>query len=486
MKTNLIYTLLVLFLADVSNVIFIHLVNICTFRLKFSSSSSTTTLINDEYSESFYRIIMIVSADMAVKCPSDRILYPCKCHHNEHIICTESMTYSLLHVFRAIEQSMLSNIHYHLSSSTTITNQMPKPLFNELILSNHYWNELDDNLFQYVRFQRIIMYDMKSLIRIHSNVFNGTNNDVKYLEIKGENKLGQKYINQLFDALSSLQMAREMYLELNQLDMIPSYAFRDIQMNYYNPSLFDQGNYYTENLKINNNRKRLRLERLHILSKSLTQISSYAFYELNSLRYIRIHSKHNDGLQRISAHAFDLAQPLSHPLIIDLRKNQLKLSCFELDTFQQVNRPVHLDLSENNLTSIPQTIFERFLNIDAKNTINMGDGTNPLQCNDCSLYWLLKDRQIYSSQIHDAICHSINANLWRLDESTFRQCQQDQHYQPKLIFRNSAHSIHYQLSSSSMTTTMTKSTMTNTKQHYGHHHHYLTILFSSFIMILLI
>ena len=86
-----------------------------------------------------------------------------------------------------------SSIHFlhfqcenHLSSSTTITNQMPKPLFNELILSNHYWNELDDNLFQYVRFQRIIMYDMKSLIRIHSNVFNGTNNDVKYLEIKGK------------------------------------------------------------------------------------------------------------------------------------------------------------------------------------------------------------------------------------------------------------------------------------------------------------
>ncbi|KAH7643125.1 leucine rich repeat containing protein [Dermatophagoides farinae] len=422
---------------------------------------------------------------MAVKCPPDRLLFPCKCHHNEHIICTESMTYSLMHVFRAIGQSMYQsmNIHYHLSSSSsssidkTSDHQPPIPLFNELILSNSYWNELDDNLFQYVRFQRIIMIDMKSLIRIHSNAFNGTNNDVQYLEIKGENKLGQKYINQLFDALSSLQMAREMRLELNQLDMIPSYAFRDIQMNYpsSSSSSFDQQN-MVENWNIMN-RRRIRLERLHIISKSLTQISSYAFYELNTLRSIRIHSKHNDGLQRISAHAFDLAQPLSHPLTIDLRKNQLKLSSFELDAFQQVNRPVHLDLSENNLTSIPQTIFERFLNTDVKNTIRIGE-TNPLRCDDCYLYWLLKDRQIYSSQIHDAICQSINANLWRLDESTFRPCSQDEHYQPQLIFRNSAHSIHQQLSSS---------TMTNTKQPNRHHHYYhLTFLFSSFIMILLI
>ncbi|OTF70462.1 Leucine rich repeat containing protein [Euroglyphus maynei] len=290
------------------------------------------------------------------------------------------MTYSLTHVFRAIRQSMMYHQHHPDDAKS-------RPLFKELILSNSYWNELDDNLFRYIRFQRIIMIDMKSLIRLHSNVFNGTNND----------------------------------------------------------------------------------------------ISSYAFYELNSLRSIRIHSGHNDGLQRISAHSFDLAQPLSHPLTIDLRQNRLKLSTFEMDTFQQVNRPVNLDLSENNLTSLPQTIFERFLNTDAKNTIRLQ--TNPLHCNDCGIYWLLKDRQIYSAQIHDANCQTIDANLWRLDESTFRQCTMDKHYQPKLIFRNSAHSIHQKLLSSSMDTSSTKQRQ---QQHRHHYHDYLTFLFSSFIMILLI
>lgn len=226
----------------------------------------------------------------------------------------------------------------------------------------------------------------------------------------GENKLGRQNINQLFDALSSLVNVREMNLELNNLHMIPNYVFRNI----LGPS------------------HKIRLERLRISSRSLTQISSYAFYELPSLRFIKIHT--TIGLQRVSAHAFDINQTSNHQLIIDLRSNQMTLSSFELDSFHSVGRPVQLRLTHNNLTTIPREIFERFLNTDQQNVIHLED--NPLEC-DCTVYWLLKERQLYINQIDGAVCE-LYYNLWLLDENTFRGCDLDHDYQPSLIFRNSA------------------------------------------------
>lgn len=234
----------------------------------------------------------------------------------------------------------------------------------------------------------------------------------------GENRLGNKFINQLFDALSSLINVREMHLELNNLEMIPSYAFRNIESN-----TNENGNWI----------KRIRLERLKIISKSLTQISSYAFYELNSLRFVKIES--NKALERISAHAFDIAQPFSHSLLIDLRHNGLIISSFEIDAFQKVNRPVRLELAHNNLTAIPRQIFERFLNTDQSNSLHLAD--NQIHC-DCNIYWLLKDRQIYIGQVHDAVCEYFYYNIWMLEENLFRNCDQDAHYKPKLLLRNSA------------------------------------------------
>lgn len=217
-------------------------------------------------------------------------------------------------------------------------------------------------------------------------------------------------MNEFFDSLSSLVNVRDMSLELNNLKMIPSMAFRDPAM---------------KNGKI-------RLERLRIISRSLTQVASYAFYELPSLRSIKLHSM--AGLQRISAHAFDIAQSSSHPLIIDLRENQLTVGSFELDAFQLVRRPIHLRLSNNNLTTIPREVFERFLVTDQQNKMQLAE--NPLEC-DCSMHWLLRDRPIYINQVLSALCDDF-AEMWRLDETAFRKCAHDMNYMPRLIFRNSA------------------------------------------------
>ena len=222
--------------------------------------------------------------------------------------------------------------------------------------------------------------------------------------------MGINYVNEVFDALSTLVNVREMHLELNNLRMIPSVAFRDLAM---------------QNAKI-------RLERLRIISRSLTQISSYAFFELHSLRSIKVHSI--AGLQRISSHAFDIAQPSNHALIIDLRSNQLAVGSFELDAFKDVGRPIHLQLSHNNLSTIPRDVFERFLSVDQQNKMQLAD--NPLDC-DCSMFWILKDRSVYINQVLSALCDDY-AEVWKLDENAFRQCDANHDYMPRLILRNSA------------------------------------------------
>ena len=219
------------------------------------------------------------------------------------------------------------------------------------------------------------------------------------------------FVNEFFDALSSLVNVREMYLELNNLLVIPNMAFRNMT-----------------------NGQLLRLEKLRIISRKLTQISSYAFYELPYLRWIKIHS--SVGLKRISAHSFDISQPSNHRLTIDLRSNQLTVGSFELDAFHQVRRPIHLELSHNNLTTIPREMFERFLSLDQQNEIQLAD--NPLEC-DCSMHWIIKDRPIYINQVLNAICDDF-AEVWRLDDNAFRKCIQDMQYMPRLIFRNSANS----------------------------------------------
>lgn len=192
--------------------------------------------------------------------------------------------------------------------------------------------------------------------------------------------------------------------------MIPSVAFRDSSSG-----------------------PKMRLERLYISSRSLTQISSYAFYYLHNLRHIKIYSD-LVGLQRISAHAFDINQPSNHQLTIDLRLNQLTVSSFELDAFSAVGRPVRLQLSHNNLSTVPRSIFEQFLTVNSANEIHLAD--NPLDC-DCAMFWILKDRSSYVNQVLYALCDDAY-DVWRLDEGAFDRCDANVDFMPRLILRNSA------------------------------------------------
>lgn len=121
------------------------------------------------------------ASPVSIMCPTDRTMYPCKCLHNERLLCTEAMTYSVSHVFKAISHSMAGAAISGDSGSPFNAG----PLYKEFVLSNKYTTELDNNLFHLVRFEKISFIDMLSLERIKGKAFNGTTLDVHTFAIKG-------------------------------------------------------------------------------------------------------------------------------------------------------------------------------------------------------------------------------------------------------------------------------------------------------------
>lgn len=142
------------------------------------------------------------SSTSAAKCPQDlSLIYPCKCHHDESIVCTEPLTYNISHIFLKLSHHLMMGATSSSSagggqigrrrpssrtSKQSSSSAEVRPLYKEFVLSNPYTTLLADNMFHLVRFKRITLMDMVSLGHVESGAFNGTNRDVQYFAIKGE------------------------------------------------------------------------------------------------------------------------------------------------------------------------------------------------------------------------------------------------------------------------------------------------------------
>jgi hypothetical protein len=77
--------------------------------------------------------------------------------------------------------------------------------FEEFWLKNHGIYELEDNVFNGIRFNSIKIIEAMNLTKISSNAFNGTADDILELDLSGESQLGKDgKIEELFDVFSSL------------------------------------------------------------------------------------------------------------------------------------------------------------------------------------------------------------------------------------------------------------------------------------------
>ena len=322
-------------------------------------------------------------------CPPSRVLHPCLCSDNR-ITCGQDIKYSIKHIFHELSSHLPKNERH----------------FSAFVFENSAIEEFDDNMFADVLFDNITIINAINLAKIKKYAFNKTAKSVRHFEQVGQSKLAKRFVNQLFDALSSLVNVRHMTLELNAMKSFPSYAFTS-----------------------DGHQSRPRVEWFDLKADSLTTIANYAFYELHNLRHIRLKA---DRLQLIAGHSFDFEMPSNHILNIDLRNNQLTVKSFEIEAFIGTKRPINLMLMFNRLTYLDENIFGPMLRSDPRNVIDLYG--NPLICN-CTMAWLLRDRDELQSQVRNAKCNEL-ADIWSLEDRHFSNCFLDRDFAPLLVIRS--------------------------------------------------
>jgi hypothetical protein len=155
------------------------------------------------------------------------------------------------------------------------------------------------------------------------------------------------------------------------------------------------------------------LTAINLYDNKITKIGNNAFKELNSLSYLDL--KEN-RLDHISENAFSFSKSNDELFRLFLHKNSLNSTSFEKGSFNNLNRPTILFLSDwdklNNITYLDQHIFEEFINKNKQNKIDL----TTIDCNDCRSFWLKK----YDKQISDLHCSNDKAFT---DDKNFPNCQ---------------------------------------------------------------
>ncbi|CAG2115844.1 unnamed protein product [Medioppia subpectinata] len=379
-------------------------------------------------------LLTLISQTLAGRCPqSTRVLHPCHCHADTHTIeCGPSpIKYSLRHVFHALSEHMADR-------------PQPERQFRTLLFNNPAIEDWESNLLGDISFHNITIDNARALTRIASNAFNRTGGQVRTFTVQGPNRLGaQQYVNQLFDALSSLANIREVSLELPALRSFPSYAF----------------------VTPISGAKQAKFERFWLRAPRLHTVPNYAFYELHALRWVTVRA---DRLSRVEAHAFDFEWPANHVLHVDLQHNRMPESSVESDCFMDTKRPVRLLLGHNGWQSVARAVFEPLLNTDPRNVIDLAG--NPLRC-DCRIAWLIREPELYRKQLVNGHCVGDNGggmgasgvavtdgnttagagavsvvNVWSLDESRYARCDPHNNggyhnYTPELVLKMSSSGV---------------------------------------------
>ncbi|XP_054164711.1 uncharacterized protein LOC128962363 [Oppia nitens] len=123
------------------------------------------------------------------------------------------------------------------------------------------------------------------------------------------------------------------------------------------------------------------------------------FYSLKHLQEITIT---NGELNYISDNSFYLKYHSNQSLIIDLSNNNLTQFSFGRHSLVGTNRPIELDLRDNQLTVLEREIFRPFLSSNTKNSINLS--ANPINCQDCHIKWLVEDKHIFEDNVFEVRC----------------------------------------------------------------------------------
>ena len=297
-------------------------------------------------------------------------LKPCKFVKKEKsIYCGGSIAYDLKGVFSKFSKQLSDNEKH----------------FNTFHLNNTAIEELVDNMFDEITFDKIVIQLCSNLKQIHRNAFNITNLVTKTLEFNNNFELGSTD-NSIFDVFSSFPMIEDISLSFNNITEIPSNAFKPI-------------NGYQKNLK--------RL----LFGDSFKRIGTSPFFNLDNLDDLVF----NTDLESIPENAFSFKNKSDLHLDISFVFSHINSSVFKERALFNIRRPTTIHFNAA-VTYLDEKVFLPFLMDNENNTIKQN--YESFDCNDCRNYWLKKQPKLVSRVIYERCS---NGKLI-LDPSNFKNC----------------------------------------------------------------
>jgi hypothetical protein len=271
--------------------------------------------------------------------------------------------------------------------------------FEEFWLKNHGIYELEDNVFNGIRFNNIIIDEAMNLTKISTNAFNGTADDILELNLIGKNQLGKDgKIEELFDVFSSLPNLIKIHLNIETIDKIPENAFKNKQINLTEIEL----DYWKDGTG----------------HGSIKTIGNNAFFHLQNLQFL---SFGYQSIDFIPKNAFDFELASNKTLSIDLRDNNLNDTSFESGVFANTKRPLQIYLRNNKLTYLDEKIFGLYLENDKNNLIYLD--TKQIVC-DCRMLWLFKNKEEFVNRVTNIKCKNYGMDFWDLNLNDFESCKE--------------------------------------------------------------
>ncbi len=319
-------------------------------------------------------MLITIIAYICGECPKPELLKPCVCD-KDIISCGGSESITLKTIFHELSPKL----------------EKGKKHFQEFHLTNKAIEELPENTFEDITFDKIEIRDALNLSLIHTNAFTATEKNLKELLISNTSLKNFPPIHDIFRAISSMVNIERFYIFNSLIEEIPDNAFRPVNGSQNN--LKDIGLYQNKITKIGNN----------------------AFKHLNYLLSLGLEQ---NKLDHISENAFSFEKFNDNLFGLFLYNNSLNSSSFESGAFDNLNRPtaIHFNFDDksNGIKYLDERIFQPFINNNNKNQIFL----NTIDCNDCRSFWLIKNQK-YSSQITDLKCS--NSKLIS-DNSSFTDC----------------------------------------------------------------
>jgi len=242
-------------------------------------------------------------------------LEPCYCDSNTTTIyCTGNETIALKTIFHRLSFEVDDG----------------KKHFNRFYLNNTTIYELEENTFDEITFDSILLKNALNLSLIHTNAFTAINLHLKQFIVYNTSLKSCEPNYDIFRAISLMVQIDLAEISHSLIEEIPDYAFRPL-------------NGHQKNLKY-----------VALGHNKISKIGTNAFQYLSSLSQLLLHS---NPLNHISESAFNILRPSENELKLLLDNCLLNSSSFEIEAFSHLNRPTVLYLNLNEITYLDQHVL---------------------------------------------------------------------------------------------------------------------------------